>query len=337
MKVAHIYASNAKINSGDYMLGLATKWYFKTQMQKNDNITFVDFDCRKGQLFNNSNINKLNKYDYILVGGGGLILPDSSPNKISGWQWNISTSNMKKIIRPIYVISIGCNLFFNQEITMQDRNSNKKTDAILPIFRENITQLINQSAYFSMRHHGDITKFIAIIGNEYIDKVVFQQCPCVDYVEMIWRPKMDASKKKYIAIEIKDDREWRRYYKIGKEAYYNKLLEFVKKCLNEKKDICYLSHDGSKKFYNYLRSKQIQLPLLDCSTGNETDILNKYSKIHTILCSAGHSQMFSYALGINVVSLITHPKLGYFCEDFNLLENAIYVNDDIDKLFRLTL
>ena len=34
MNVAHIYASNAKTNSGDYMIGIAYKLYFKEMILK---------------------------------------------------------------------------------------------------------------------------------------------------------------------------------------------------------------------------------------------------------------------------------------------------------------
>ena len=112
----------------------------------------------------------------------------------------------------------------------------------------------------------------------------------------------------------------------------------VKKLLDEKKDVCYLSHDGSANFYNFLKSQGVNLPILKCNTGNEQDILKKYAQVHTIFCSAGHSQMFSYGLGIRTISLISHPKLQYFCEDFpELLDDAIDVNNNIDKLFQISI
>lgn len=337
MKVAHIYASDAKTNSGDYILGIATKWYFKYHILETNDITFTDLDCRNNDLFNNQNIHKLNDYDYILIGGGGLILPDTMPNRNSGWQWNISTENILKIGRPIFVMSIGYNLFFNQEINMPDRESNKVDNSLTKIFTENIIQLINKSVIFSLRHKEDIEKLLSIIGEKFRNKIDFQKCPSIDYIKYNWKSKLINIPKKYIAIEIKDDREWRRYYKIGKVNYYNELLKFVKILLNDNKNVCYLSHDGSKNFYNFLKNNSIILPLFDCSIGNEERILYNYSQIHTILCSAGHSQMFSYALGIRPISMITHPKLQYFCEDFNLLYDAIDVNNNIDKLFNIKL
>ena len=62
-----------------------------------------------------------------------------------------------------------------------------------------------------------------------------------------------------------------------------------------------------------------------------------YSKVKTILCSAGHSQMMSHGLGIKTISLVSHPKLRYFCDDTNN-SNFIEINethDVFDKLIEL--
>ena len=48
MKVAHIYASNCKSNSGDFLIGIAYKKYFKEVILKtNEEIKYTDFDCRE--------------------------------------------------------------------------------------------------------------------------------------------------------------------------------------------------------------------------------------------------------------------------------------------------
>lgn len=332
IKVLHIYASKAKINSGDFMIGLSTKQYFKEVILKTDkDIEFISMDCRDKNLYNNKNIHKLNNFDYIIIGSGGLILPDSSPNKISCWQWVISKENIKKITKPIYVISIGWNLFFNQNMNMPSRENNNGDKSRTPIFKTNISTLINQSKHFTLRHNSDVKNLLNLVGQEFREKIKYEMCPTVWYVNKYWKPKLNSINQKFIAIEIKDDRQWRRYYKIGMNNYYNKLLQFVKKCINEKKPILYLSHDGSKSFYNFLKKKKVNIPYLDNSCANESKILENYSKIHTIYCSAGHSQMISYGLGIKIISLISHPKLKNFCDDIGD-ENGIDINSNIGKL-----
>jgi len=327
LKVAHIYASNAKSNSGDFMIGIATKAYFKEEiLQYNGKIDFVNLDCRNKDLFSNSNIDKFNNFDYIIVGSGGLILPDSSPNKISCWQWIISKENIKKIMKPIYVISIGWNLFFNQNMNMPKRDSNYQDKSRTSIFKDNISTLIEKSQQFTLRHKSDVENLLNIVGYKYDKKVLYEMCPTVWYVKKYWKPKMNNINQKFFAIEIKDDRQWRRYHKIDMKRYYEYLLNIVNTHIKNKEKILYLSHDGSRSFYMYLRQNNINIPYLDNSCADEKKILENYSKIHTIYCSAGHSQMISYGLGIKIISLISHPKLKNFCDDIGD-KNGININE----------
>ena len=325
IKVGHIYACNAKFNSGDFMIGIAYKKYFEEIVIKNK-CTFTDLDGRKSNLFNDANIGKLNSFDYILVGGGGLILPDTNPNKLSCWQWSISSDNIVKITKPIYVLSIGYNLFFNQTMNMPSRTSNNEDKTRMNIFKKNISTLINKSKLFTLRHKQDVESLISIVGEQYRDKVSYEMCSTVWYVNKYWKPSINNSNEKSYAIEIKDDREWRRYYKIGKEKYYKYLLNIVENHIKKGEKIVYLSHDGSKNFYKYLQKNKVNIPILDNSIGNQNKILENYSKIHTIYCSAGHSQMISYGLGIKIISLVTHPKIRNFCDDIED-KNFIDVNN----------
>lgn len=332
LKVCHIYASEAKFNCGDYLIGIAYKQYFKEFVLKSNNVKFVDFDCRKAELYDDKNINQINNYDYILVGGGGLILPDSAPNNTSCWQWNISEGNIKKISKPIYVFSIGFNLFNNQNMAMPNRNNSLQDPSRIPIFKSNIITLIDKSKHFTLRHKADVANLIEIIGEGYKDRVSYEMCSTVWYAQKYMKPRMKKEPAKYIGIEIKDDREWRRYYKIGKSTFYEKLLIFVKDCIEKKKPILYLSHDGSDNFYKYLKQNNINIPLLMNNCADENKIIENFSKIHTLYCSAGHSQMIGHGLGIKIVSLVSHPKLQHFCDDIGD-KNAIDVNNNIDKLF----
>ena len=244
IKVAHIYASEGFKNSGDFLLGIATKWYFSKKLLKEKKIIFHNFNCRDSKVFNNKNVNKLNRYDYLLIGGGGLILPDAASNKISGWQWNISIENLKKIRVPIYVMSIGYNLFYGQSIDMQDNKSNVKTKYILNTFKKHITTLIKKSSYFSLRHKGDIKELLKVIGPEYKNKIIFQPCPTIEYIKNKWKSKNKKDKRIFTAIEVKDDREWRRYYKIGKDKYYSKLLKWVQIKIRNGNEFAFYNQNG---------------------------------------------------------------------------------------------
>jgi hypothetical protein len=232
LKVAHIYASEAKNNSGDFILGPSTKKYFEENIIKRK-CSFTNFNCRNSNFFNSNSISRLNEFDFIIVGGGGLLLPDSVPNNNSCWQWNIKKEQYNKITKPIYVISIGYNLFYGQDMSMPNRKDNKVEPNRISILRENLRALITKSHHFTLRHNNDVENVINIVGEEYRSKIRYEMCPSVWYVNKYW--KLTDYPSKYLAIEIKDDREWRRYHKIGKLNYYRELEKIVRKYLQEKK------------------------------------------------------------------------------------------------------
>jgi len=323
MRIAHIYATSAKKNSGDFMIGIATKRYFLEEVLKtSDNAEFVDINCRKAENFTEAKVKELNNFDYLIIGAGGLILPDSSPNKISGWQLHLHKSLYNLIQKPIYVISIGYNLFYNQNINMPHKNTNLQEKFRTKLFTENILTLINQAKHFTLRHKHDVLHLQRLIGH---CEVSYEMCPTVWYARKYW----EKSQGDMVAIEVKDDRKWRRYHKVGKENFYHQLSIFAVKALQMGKKVCYLSHDGSRDFYNYLIAKGIKIPYLDNSVADEELIRQNYAKIGVLLCSAGHSQMIGYGNGIKIISMVSHPKLHNFCYD---VDNTDYVLINKEKV-----
>ncbi len=317
MKVAHIYASKAKQNSGDFMIGIATKRYVSELLLKNSSIEYHDMDCRDVSLYKESNLDVLNSFDAIIVGAGGLLLPDSAANTVSCWQWIIHKDVLRKIKTPIYVVSIGYNLFYGQNMAMQNHTNNIETPQRLVVLRENLRELLRLAVHFTMRHQDDIEDTLKIVGDDYRSKINLELCPTIWYTSTYWKPQYTVQDAKYVAIEVKDDREWRRYHKIGKAVFYEQLEQFVHHCQANSIPVCYMSHDGSKNFYKHLQSKHISIPYLDNSSANESSILNNYKQVKLLLCSAGHSQMMAYGVGIPTISLVSHPKLKRFCEDTN--------------------
>ncbi|MFW5847976.1 MAG: hypothetical protein ACOCVF_03585 [bacterium] len=195
------------------------------------------------------------------------------------------------------------------------------------IFKKHIKLLIEKSQYFSMRHKNDIVKLIEDIGEEYKDKITFQFCPTIEYT----LNKNIESTGNYIAFEIKDDRLWRRLYRIGRDKYYFELEKTINILLNKGESVAFLSHDGSKLFYNYLLKRGLKIEFIDNSVSDETVIYNNYSKIKTLICTAGHSQMIGSVIrGMKIISLVTHPKILNFCLDTN---NNNYVEPNKDFNF----
>ncbi len=309
MKVLHTHVINKK-NSGDFLIGAATKEYLEILLNKK--CKFDTVNCRKKVY--NITVDNINSYDLLLVGAGGLFLPDNraASKSVSGWQWNISYENLQKINIPIFVISIGYNTFFQQTMGMNNMENSIVNEKRFNLFKKNVKLLVEKSEYFSMRHKNDIELLVNDIGEKYRSKIKFDFCPTIEYT----RNKQLYSTGKYIAFEIKDDRMWRRTYNIGIDKYYTELENTIKYLLHIGEKVVFLSHDGSKNFYNYLLKKKLKIGFVDNSCANEDEIYKNYCKIKTLVATAGHSQMIASAIvGIKVISLVTHPKILNFCLD----------------------
>lgn len=56
-------------------------------------------------------ISSINRSSALIIGGGGLFLPDTNENDISGWQWVISDDLLESINVPIIVFTVGYNYY----------------------------------------------------------------------------------------------------------------------------------------------------------------------------------------------------------------------------------
>jgi len=310
MRAVHIYATTGRRNSGDFFLGPSTKWRFESLIQ--EKVEWTNFNVRK--VITEKDISFLNSFDYIVLGGGGLFLPDTNPNDVSCWQWAIPESLMRKLDKQIYVMSVGLNWFFEQDIRMPSRSSSKKSEARKDIFKKNIETLIDKSIHFSMRHKGDIKELNQFVELRNAKKIKFEFCPVIGYVEKNYKAEFKSGD--YICFEIKDDRPNRRYLGTSKEKFYSELLTFIKHLKSKGEKIAVMSHDGSRSFASYLQKKGFKSFLyLDNTVSNQEKIINNYRKVKKLYCTAGHSQMTAHALGLDFYSLISHNKLKYFMED----------------------
>jgi hypothetical protein len=324
IKALHIYATNGSTNSGDYFLGPSTKWRFEQIM--NSSVNWQNFNVRK-QVTDND-VAFFNTFDYVIVGGGGLMLPDTNPNNVSCWQWAISREKIEKIETKIYVIGIGLNWFFGQNITMPSRVSSKSEPERKEIFDKNIDTLVKKSEYFSMRHEGDVQELINYSNLEHKEKIFFEFCPVLEYTKQKYANGFNSGE--FITFEIKDDRPERRYLGTSKNNFYKTLHSYMVHLKNNGEKLAVMSHDGSSTFMNYLNFKGFRdFKVLNNTVANEKKIIENYSKVKKLYCTAGHSQIMAHALGLDNYSLIGHNKLYYFLQDTNrtIPKHGMFVRD----------
>lgn len=324
MKVLHTWGVSTN-NAGDFLLGPATRQWFENNISK---ATFDYKSCRDS--FNTQTVDRINdQYDALLVGGGGLILPDTNPNKISCWQLGISKEDIQRIKIPIYVVSIGYNLFYNQTICMPHRENNYEDKSRLSIFNDNISTLIDKSAYFSVRHKGDIERLKQHVPSSLHEKIKFQFCPTIEYAKTF--PKGRPSRT--VAFEIKEDRTWRRYYKTSKEHVFRDICRFCKQIGNYT-DIAVLLHEPNNgKIVEYLKKNNVRARVIPNYQLSVESTIQNFQSIDTLFCMAGHSQMVAHALGCNVKSIITHDKLKYYLQDINQYKDENYIDPNSEDVY----
>ncbi len=261
----------------------------------------------------------------IVIGGGGLLLRDTNPNPQSGWQWHCSTLLMRQIAVPIIVFAIGYNRFRGQE-------------DFAPVFRENITQLVSQSAFFSLRNYGSICALHDYLPPELHEKIFYQPCPTTvlryfypDYESALFAPDTPPR----LALNVAFDRHQLRF--AGRE---DEILTSIARAMRRAADqgweihLVLHSRDGDHVIPWLLRENvPYQITTLIGRPVNE--ILSFYQQISLAVGMRGHSQMIPFGQGVPIISLISHDKLRYFLEDIGHEEWGVDLHEP-DLVERLT-
>lgn len=286
MKICHIIPTG-RGNWGDIALQESVRALFK----KFIDTEFVIMNCR--EQFIESDIDKINRCDAVIVGGGGLILPTTYVNTISGWQWGISKELIEKINVPLIVYSIGWNLFHGE----------KNNDKIL---QPNLKALNEKASYISLRHTGDLKIFQNYVGS---DKAVLNFCSSMtigEYREI---------KTNKVAILLAKDRKDRRYKNIHR--VFSELKKMVSYLQQRGYEVHGVTHVGSDSIV-----KKIGVPV------RKIEDYKDYYDYNTVITTRGHGQMIPMGIGCNVVSLISHNKIKYFLEDINATETGVDINSN---------
>lgn len=314
------------INSGDINLAEAAE----VALSAKSNITWTRDDCRK--LVTVKRVLEINEnFDFIVLGPGGIFLLDevngkgiATLNKLSypaikkqsGYQWIISDSVLDQITIPIIVFSVGWNQFRSAKISQYPNKSS-------------LVKLLEKSAYFSMRHNGDITNLLANSDPKLIDKIDFCFCPTItsDHSSLSW----NNPRKKIIGFQIANDRWQMRY---GSTANMHAKFTHIVKTMEHFRKIGYEIHIIDQcldtLFIDWLKStkkmkSQYKLIVLKRQT---RAFQNKYyASLETIFATRGHAQMIPIGLGTKVVSIISHNKLDYFLRDTGLESTGVEFKD----------
>jgi len=313
IKIIHFGIHNTENkNSGDTVLFKLTQKLFNTFQS---NIEWTNKNL--WEPIDQEDIKKINlNFDYLLIGGGGLLLRDQkgAENSISGWQFNCSTELIKKISIPVIVFGIGYNRF-------------RRQDDFLDVFKENINALIKKSIFFGLRNNGSIKKLKEYLTPENSKKISLQHCPTVilDLIENVKTKPINKIEK--ISINFAYDRPKNRF--IDENLILKETSLFIKFLIERdyKIDIC-LHKEVDMIIMGYLDNfSKEKINIVDLSIKGYNDIITYYKNIDLAIGMRGHSQMIPFGISKNIISIISHDKLGYFLEDVNLSEYGIDVDD----------
>ncbi|MDH3709149.1 MAG: polysaccharide pyruvyl transferase family protein [Cyclobacteriaceae bacterium] len=250
-------------------------------------------------------IREINSSPFLLVGGGGLLLPDSNPNSKSGWQWAVSRQELDAIEVPIVVYGIGYNYFLGQEPQ--------------ELFVKSLIHIIKKSKFFSLRNHGSINAVKKLIPSGLHPKLRWQPCPTT--LIRHWEPGLpNKPKTKNIAINVAYDRYWRRF---GKDMYtILDQLALALKAIAAKGyniyNVCHLKDDA--KFEISLNKHKVPYQTVQLQFALPRKVYEIYNQMDLVMGLRGHAQMIPFGVNCKIISLGSHHKVRYFLEDIQALD-----------------
>lgn len=309
--VTHISYYSAWENAGDTVLSKCVRDSF------NQHASFQWQLQKLTAPVTEKTIDTINKNKLLILGGGGVLLPDSNKNSISGWQWSVSQKQLSDIQVPLIVFAIGYNYFKKQEPD--------------DFFINNLKRLIEKSSFFGLRNQGSITRVKELVGEQMAEKIDYQPCPTtiIRKLHPEIKPKV---KSKNIAINVAFDRYDRRF---GANIYDKmEQIALSMKAIAEKGykifNVSHLSIDN--KFEIVLDGYNVPYQSVNLQYSLPKEVFNFYNNMELVFGMRGHAQMIPFGINCKIISLGTHNKVRYFLEDIDALE--WYIDVDQSKGLR---
>jgi lipopolysaccharide biosynthesis glycosyltransferase len=266
------------------------------------------------QLFDTDRLAEVNSRQGLVIGGGGLFIPDTAPNGNSCWQWNVTDRALRGITVPIAVFGVGYNAFEGQSYADVR-------------FRESLTLLVERSAFVGLRNQGSIDRVRRSLPPGLHDRVTYQPCPTTVTRRLVAGWRDPAEREDTVLVNAAYDRFERRF---GRD--YGSFLARMATAIGamrERADVRYAAHAVTdERFVHDLRREHgIALPVVPLYEYTNAEIWQAYARTRLVVGMRGHAGMIPFGVGTPILSLISHPKLGYFLRDLDRAEWGISVHD----------
>ncbi|MFK4150841.1 polysaccharide pyruvyl transferase family protein [Streptomyces fungicidicus] len=266
------------------------------------------------RLVDEAALEELNARRGVVVGGGGLFLPDTSPNGNSHWQWNIPDDLLARLTAPLAVFAVGYNVFDGQ----QYRRGR---------FAESLRVLVERSAFFGLRNHGSIERVRELLPGPLRDRVRYQPCPTTVARHLDPALSGPVERDDTVLVNCAYDRAGLRF---GHDyGHFLAQMATALGGLRERADVRYAAHmPADEKFVHDLRREHgIALPVEQLYDMTNDGIRGLYRRSRLVIGMRGHAGMIPFGCGTPILSLVSHPKLAYFLSDIGREEWGLSVHD----------
>ncbi|EGE42261.1 tetratricopeptide repeat protein [Streptomyces sp. SID4928] len=265
-------------------------------------------------LVDDASLERLNARRAVIVGGGGLFLPDTAPNGNSGWQWNIPDDVLARITAPLAVFAVGYNVFDGQRYRRER-------------FAASLRALVERSAFFGLRNHGSVARVRELLPASLRERVCYQPCPTT--VARHLDPRLDepGPREDSVLINCAYDRAGLRF---GHD-YGHFLAEMAAavRAVSASAEVRYAAHmPADERFVDDLRREHgLRLPVEPLYLLSNDGIRDLYRRARLVIGMRGHAGMIPFGCGTPVVSLVSHPKLAYFLADIERPDWGVSVHE----------
>ncbi|MER5429681.1 glycosyltransferase [Streptomyces sp. NPDC002588] len=266
------------------------------------------------RLFDEAALERVNARKGLVIGGGGLFIPDTMPNGNSAWQWNVSDEMLSGIDVPIAVYAVGFNAFDGQSY-----RANR--------FRESLRLLVERSSFFGLRNHGSIEKVRAMLPSHLHDKVRFQPCPTTVTRQLVDGWQDPATREDTILLNAAYDRAGLRF---GHDyGYFLAQMAKAVRELGKLAEVKCAAHslDDEKLAFDLRREHGVSMPVIPMYDFDNDEIRDLYARTKLVIGMRGHAGMIPFGCGTPIISLISHPKMAYFLRDIDRPEWGVSVHD----------
>lgn len=243
--------------------------------------------------------------DAVVVGGGGLFLSDTNPNRDSGWQWRISLDMLDQLEVPLIVFAVGYNRFYGQP-------------DFEPPFFEHVTRTIEKSVFFGLRNHGSMEKVAEYVPDELASRIAFQPCPTT-LSRSVLPIEAEQPDAKRIGLQLSTSRRYAGHG-VGPDTVIDKAGALLPRLEEAGWEVVFTpftkpDHRLSARLGEQFKQREmVQVYGDDVLTRGLRDL----SDVPFLLGCRGHAQMIPFGLGALPFSFDVHPKLGYFLSDIGL-------------------